>query len=819
MIQFGYDNLDRQTTENWQQSGSATPSLTVATTQDGGPINEIQSVGWTTSAYGMSGTYSLSFNGQTTSAIAWNADAATITSALESLSSVGSGNVAVTVTIPSGSSTSRTLKIEFKNGKGATNVAQTTINTGGLTGYPFGTPSGFANTTVTGGDFTETQTITLSNASGGTWRVAYNGEVSAPLSPSINASQLKSVLDGFIGIDNVTVTGSSGIFTVTFGGTQSTTNMQQILGDAANASNGSTVRTITTAYDADSQITSISDPSSTINFTLDNLGRAITIAQSVNGLTPTVTLNQSFDAMNNRTELKASIGSTLDFKNTYQYDQLQRLTDIIQQGQSGGNTVLAKHVTFAYNAQSQRTQIARYQSTGTTSAVATTDFTYDSANRLSGIAHKQGTTNLDTYAYTYDPLSRIATIVSTLEGTDTYSYDQTSQLVGATHTSQANETYGFDANGNRNTTGFTTGTNNQTTAGLGFTYTFDDEGNRTSKTETATGKVEEYTWDFRNRLNKVVFRNSSGGAIVKQVDYEYDPYNRLVHRTFDADGAGSGAATDQFWVYDEGINAVLQFDGSSASNLSHRYLWSNNVDELLADEQIAGSNTLWGLADHLGSLRDIADLNEGTGVTSITNHRTFNSFGKLISETNAAVDMLFAFTGKQYDEAYSHGIFGQTNSAYERQQSWENYIIWYGTRMSIATSVLATSGYFLAYAGSGTASYMGAKPVEYGLYFARAQGQRLPHAYYNIGSNYYHAVQPLIPSSSVRLMIQQMTARQQANWIRRTYFDAGSYFRHWTSFRSVVYNIPRATSNVGQSAPSCVYAAIQAYIRGQRIWW
>ncbi|MFN7731632.1 MAG: hypothetical protein ACK5OB_07010 [Pirellula sp.] len=190
--------------------------------------------------------------------------------------------------------------------------------------------------------------------------------------------------------------------------------------------------------------------------------------------------------MNNRTELKTSIGSTLDFKNTYQYDPLQRLTDLVEQGQSGGNTVLAKHLTFAYNALSQRTQIARYQSTGTSNAVATTDFTYDSANRLSGIAHKQGSTNLDTYAYTYDPLSRIASIVSTLEGTDTYSYDQTSQLVGATHTSQAKETYGFDANGNRNTTGFTTGTNNQTTAGLGFTYTFDDEGNRTSKTETAS---------------------------------------------------------------------------------------------------------------------------------------------------------------------------------------------------------------------------------------------------------------------------------------------------------------------------------------------
>jgi RHS repeat-associated protein len=430
-----------------------------------------------------------------------------------------------------------------------------------------------------------------------------------------------------------------------------------------NASNGTTVRTITTEYDAASQITSLSDPSSTIDFTLDNLGRATAVAQSVNGLTPTVTLNQSFDVMSNRTELKATIGSTLDFKNTYQYDTLQRLTDIVQQGQSGGNAVTAKHLTFAYNALSQRTEIARYQSTGTSNAVATTDYTFDSANRLSGIAHEQGATDLNTYAYTYDPLSRISTIVSTAEGTDTYSYDQTSQLVGATHTSHSNETNGFDANGNRNTSGFTTGANNQTTAGLGFTYVYDDEGNRITKTETSTGKIEEYTWDHRNRLTKVVFRNTSGGSIVKQVEYEYDPYHRMVRRVYDADGAGGGAATNQYWVYDQGINAVLEFDGASGSDLAHRYLWSNSVDELLADEIVtslgSGGNVLWALSDHLGSIRDIADYNEGSGVTSVANHRTWNSFGELIAETNAAVDLFFGFTGKQFDEAtgLQHNLF------------------------------------------------------------------------------------------------------------------------------------------------------------------
>ncbi len=86
----------------------------------------------------------------------------------------------------------------------------------------------------------------------------------------------------------------------------------------------------------------------------------------------------------------------------------------------------------------------------------------------------------------------------------------------------------------------------------------------TRKTETATGKVQDYEWDHRNRLVSVKDRNSVGGAITKQVDYVYDAFNRLVKRTYDADGAGSGSATSQYWVYDEGINAVLQLDGSSA---------------------------------------------------------------------------------------------------------------------------------------------------------------------------------------------------------------------------------------------------------------
>jgi YD repeat-containing protein len=269
--------------------------------------------------------------------------------------------------------------ITFQGALAATNVSQMTINVSGLSVYPSGPPSAVQTTNVQGGVYSEVQSLVLANATGGTWRLAYDGEVTSPLAYNASAGTVETALEALTGIDNVTVSGSSGSFTVTFGGTQANTGVSQILGDAANALSGSTVRTITTAYNAASEITSVTDPDSTITYTRDNLGRATGISNVITGLTPTVALTQAFDAANNRTELKATSGGTLDFKNTYTFDALQRMTDVVQQSQSGGNAVTSKHVKFSYNALGQQTSIARYQSTGTTNAVATSTFTYSAS--------------------------------------------------------------------------------------------------------------------------------------------------------------------------------------------------------------------------------------------------------------------------------------------------------------------------------------------------------------------------------------------------------------------------------------------------------
>ena len=119
-------------------------------------------------------------------------------------------------------------------------------------------------------------------------------------------------------------------------------------------------------------------------------------------------------------------------------------------------------------------------------------------------------------------------------------------------------------------------------------------------------------------------------------------------------GPTGGAST---WGYDEGINPQLEANWQTAPSglhgLTHRYLWSDQVDELLADEQKPGTvwNTLWALSDHLGTVRDLLDYNPaGGGISTIVNSRTYDAFGNLESQSGTA-DTPIGYTGKYYDSA------------------------------------------------------------------------------------------------------------------------------------------------------------------------
>lgn len=104
-------------------------------------VNEVQSLAITGTPTG--GTFTLTYSGQTTSALAYNATAAQVQAALEALSNIGAGDVSCT----GGPLPGTAIAVQFRGALAATNVAQMTT-TDSLTG---GTAPASAVTTTTAG--------------------------------------------------------------------------------------------------------------------------------------------------------------------------------------------------------------------------------------------------------------------------------------------------------------------------------------------------------------------------------------------------------------------------------------------------------------------------------------------------------------------------------------------------------------------------------------------------------------------------------------------------------------------------------------------
>ncbi|HEY2542049.1 MAG TPA: hypothetical protein VGH92_03255, partial [Gaiellaceae bacterium] len=174
-----------------------------------------------------SGTYTLSFGGQTTAALAFNANAATIQTALAGLSTIGSGNIAV-----SPQSLGIAFLITFQGTLGNKNVNQ------------LGAAS---SVTVP-----EVQNVDLLNATGGTFTLTLDGKTSGKIAYNADATldqtnnpsvttQLASVLGA--GAFTVTPgTAGAGHWVITF--QQGASHVDQLLGDGGGLENANPLATL-----------------------------------------------------------------------------------------------------------------------------------------------------------------------------------------------------------------------------------------------------------------------------------------------------------------------------------------------------------------------------------------------------------------------------------------------------------------------------------------------------------------------------------------------------------------------------------------------
>jgi RHS repeat-associated protein len=405
-------------------------------------------------------------------------------------------------------------------------------------------------------------------------------------------------------------------------------------------SNNTDIRTTTYSYDKVGHLLTTNDPDSKYTYTYDLVDRITSVDNLGTTGVPNVLLDYSYDAAGNLLSVTDKINGIQKGTNAYTYDILNRVIKLTQ----SGTGVTSKRVDMTYNRVNQIATLNRYSDLTGTSSVANTSYTYDLAGRLQTLTHQHGATTLASYGLTYDNANRIIQSSGT-DGTQDYSYDSTNQLTVATHTTQTDEAYSYDANGNRTNSGSSTGTNNQLLTDGTYNYEYDGEGNRTKRTEIGTGKVTEYVWDYRNRLTSVLFKDASG-AVTKTIQYTYDVNDRRIGKQID------GVVTERY-VYD-GSNIALVFDVTGTQ--THRYLYGVGVDQVLADER--GGTVVWALSDNQGTVRDIVDGN-GT----ILNHIVYDSFGQVVSQSDATVEFRYGYTGREQD--------GETGLDYYRARYYD----------------------------------------------------------------------------------------------------------------------------------------------------
>lgn len=163
-----------------------------------------------------------------------------------------------------------------------------------------------------------------------------------------------------------------------------------------------------------------------------------------------------------------------------------------------------------------------------------------------------------------------------------------------------------------------------------------------------TGAVVEYTWDTRNRLARVDFKVSLGGALQSSVSYEYDTQNRRIEKRADTDG-NSTVDVSQKLIYD-GMNLSQTLD--AAGNTLEVFMSSSGDNEFLAN------CSEWLLADHQGTIRDRVTI-----ATHVDNHVQYNAFGEILGGATGTSTATIGYTGQIWDA--SAGLYNFRNRWYD----------------------------------------------------------------------------------------------------------------------------------------------------------
>ena len=386
--------------------------------------------------------------------------------------------------------------------------------------------------------------------------------------------------------------------------------------------------TATFSYNKDSLVTLAQDPYSKYTYGYNADSQVTSVDNAGTPGVPTVTLSYSYDGFQNVTSLTDSLGGGV----AYGYNSNNQLTSLAL---SVSSTMDAK-VTMAYDAANRLTGMTLTGVSGTDKI--TSALSYDNANRLTNITDTDTTssTTLANYTYGYDQGSELTSYTDNSSSSLTYGYDADGELTSATGTlnsSSYSVSYSYDANGNRNMTGYTTGTNNELQSDGTYSYTYDNNGNLTTQTTIATGSVTYYTWDYENRLTEVK-EETSGATVIYDEKFTYDVNNNRIGESLNG--------TQQLYTVYDGSNPYIDFSGTGT--LTERYLTNPQTLSQFYGQVSGSGTTQWFLTDNINSVRQVVSTSG-----SVLDAITYDPFGNIVNQTNATNAPRFLYAGGAYD--------------------------------------------------------------------------------------------------------------------------------------------------------------------------
>ena len=430
-------------------------------------------------------------------------------------------------------------------------------------------------------------------------------------------------------------------------------------------------------YDAFGRVTKTTFPSGYIEtYNYDAVGNLLNktdrknqlIAYTYDGLNrltqksypDTTTVNYTYD-------LDSRLTQVTDPTGTYQFtfDNMGRLTSAT----SSYTFLTARNFTtgYSYDAASNRTGFTDPEN-------GSTAYVYDTLNRLQTLTPPSAFSGTGSFGFGYDALSRRTQMTRPNNVATNYAYDNLSRLQSVLHQLSGSTidgaTYTVDNAGNRTAktdqhagvtsnygydavyelTGVTQGTNTTES------YTYDPVGNRLSSLG-----VSPYSVNVSNQLTSTPSTNytydSNGNTLTKVVgsnttSYAWDFENRLASVTLPGSGGTVSFKYDPFGrrIYKSSSSgtSVYAYDGDNlveetnvTGGVVARYSQGLNIDEPLAMLR-AGATSFYN-ADGLGTITALAN-----GAGALAQTYTFDSFGKQTASSGSLTNP-FQYTAREVD--------------------------------------------------------------------------------------------------------------------------------------------------------------------------